>query len=538
MNDITHFRKTFSNRSALCLFVMLLLFLSCILRLAVTATGKYSEASAEQNRLKLTVQKQHGTIYDCHNTPITNNKETVIAAVSPTPKAITAISRVLEGEKLEAVLERLREGKPVLTEIPESIICDGIVCTTVKQTEKDRNTAAHILGYTDSSSHGVSGLEAAYDSILYSDDEIYFSYECSGKGKILEGVAPITVNNASDTSDGVITTLDINIQSIAEEAANYLESGAVIVAEAATGKIRALVSRPDFDSSEISEYLEDESYPLLNRALNAYNVGSVFKPCVAAAATEISENGFLYTCLGSCKIADRIFKCHKYNGHGLMNMRSATANSCNTYFYNLALKIGGEEILKTASALRFGQSLKLCEGIYTKSGMLPDAETLKNSAQLANFSIGQGELLLSPVSLLTLYCAIACDGSYYVPSLVEATLENGELEYYDKGYPTRVMSKATSKLMREALAAVLTEGTGESAVPNSITAAGKTGTAQTGKYSDGAEICQGWFCGFFPVNNPKYVTVVFSENTKKQAVSCGAIFALVADGITAYESKP
>lgn len=538
MNNADLFWRIFSRRSALCLFVMLLLFFSCILRLAVTASGAYTEAAAEQNRLKITVKKQRGTIYDCKLTPLTNNKASIIACVSPTPKAITAVSRVLKNEALKELLEKLREGKPALAELTEEISCDGIVCTTVKDTDRSENGAEHILGYTDSESHGVTGLEAAYDKLLYSDGEIYFSYECNGKGKILEGIKPETVNDASVEASGPISTIDINIQSVAEKAADSLEAGAVIVAEAESGKIRALVSRPGFDISKISEYLDSADSPLLNRALNAYNVGSVFKPCVAAAGIENSKGSFTYNCLGGCKIADRIFKCHKYDGHGLMNLRSATANSCNTFFYNFGLETGGKEILKTAAALRFGKSLKLCDGIYTKAGCLPTAEALENSAQLANFSIGQGELLLSPVSMLTLYCAIATDGSYYIPSLIEGTIKNGELTAYDKGYPTRVMSESTAAVLRNALAAVLTEGTGESAVPKATDAAGKTATAQTGKYSDKTEICQGWFCGFFPVNNPKYVTVVFSENTKKQAVSCGAIFAMTADGITEYISSP
>ena len=69
-----------------------------------------------------------------------------------------------------------------------------------------------------------------------------------------------------------------------------------------------------------------------------------------------------------------------------------------------------------------------------------------------------------------------------------------------------------------------------------ITAAGKTATAQTGKFENGIEICQGWFCGFFPVDKPEYVVVIFSENTMKQKKSCSEIFASIADSITALKS--
>ena len=79
---------------------------------------------------------------------------------------------------------------------------------------------------------------------------------------------------------------------------------------------------------------------------------------------------------------------------------------------------------------------------------------------------------------------------------------------------------------------VLEIGTGSSAKPQYTTAAGKTATAQTGKYYIGSEICSGWFCGFFPFENPKYTVIVFSENTLIDTKSCAEIFSELADGIT------
>ena len=69
-----------------------------------------------------------------------------------------------------------------------------------------------------------------------------------------------------------------------------------------------------------------------------------------------------------------------------------------------------------------------------------------------------------------------------------------------------------------------------------VSAAGKTATAQTGKYENGVEICQGWFCGFFPAENPRYTVTVFSENTKNQTKSCSEIFAIIADEVTNYKN--
>lgn len=529
------FWRIFARRSALCFFLSVFMFLFCILRVAAIAIGSNDYAGQGTNRLRLSAGKLRGTIYDCNMVPLTNNKSKIIAAVSPTPRAITAISSVLEGEVLENALTRLKSGKPILCELPREINCDGISCTKIFVSEYEKFPATHLIGYTDSEGRGVSGLEAAYDELLYSESKVDFYYECDGKGNILEGISPEVFNDSSVVASGVVTTIDINIQNTAEAAAEHINAGAVVIAEADTGKLRGMVSRPYFDRENIAVFLDGKDSPLFNRAINAYNVGSVFKPCVAVAGIEGGFTGFEYTCTGSCEIIDRFFRCHKWNGHGSMKLRSALANSCNTYFYNYAFRVGAEKIYKTASVLNFGRGFDICEGMSVANGCLPKKATLDNVAQLANFSIGQGELLLSPVSILTLYCAIATDGKYYLPSVVEGTVENGSFKPYDRGNPTRAMKPQTAGLLREYLAAVLSEGTGKAATPKTVSAAGKTATAQTGKFQNGKEICEGWFCGFFPAENPKYVVVVFSENTDNQTLSCGEIFALIADSITEFK---
>ena len=521
----------FEKRSLLVFILLMLLMFFTILRIAALATADYTAVADTQNGFRLNIGKSRGTVYDCNRVPITNNKEKIIAAVSPTPRAVTAISAVLEGEKLENALEALKSNKPIICELPKWIECDGIICTKVYETEN--LIAKHIIGYTDPQGNGISGIEKAYDDILYSKDDISIFYESDGMGRILKGVSPTLTYANKSASHGVVTTIDINIQSIVEEFAKKIQKGAIVVAEAQSGKIRAIVSRPDFDVNNISNYLNDENSPLLNRAVNAYNVGSVFKPCVAVAGIENNLLNFNYICTGSCEIIDRNFKCHKLDGHGKLNLKNAIAFSCNTYFYNLAFNIGSTTIYKTAKNFGFGQALKLCRGIATAKGNLPDSKKLENFAYLANFSIGQGELLLSPISMLTLYCSIANNGKYKIPSLIEGTIENGNFTATPDLYYTRVMSESTAEILKTYLKSVITVGTGGAANPKTVSAAGKTATAQTGKYKNGAEICQGWFCGFFPAENPKYVVTVFSEDITEQKISCSEIFALIADGITA-----
>jgi len=530
------FNRVFEHRIIICYSVIMLLFLSCILRVAATACSDIEETYRYLNCYKLKIANLRGTIYDCNMIPLNKSEEKIIAAVSPTKKGIAAISSVLKDKELNKVLKTLNNGDPAVCEIPKDIKSDGIVTTKIRTSGGSFTPAIHLIGYTDADNNGVSGIEKAYNSLLYSDKSATVYFESDGKGRILEGAKAVIDNDSSVSASGVVTTIDINLQTIAEKAAENIECGAVIIAEAKTAKIRAMVSRPFFDCENIESYLFASNSPLLNRAINAYNVGSVFKPCVAAAGIESNNNSFICLCNGKVEIADRFFKCHKADGHGYMNLKTAIANSCNSYFYNFAEKIGGDKIYNMASSLNFGKEIKLCDDIYTATGNLTDKTGLSNAATLANFSIGQGQLLLSPVSILPLYCSIATDGAYFLPSVIEATLQNGKRAEYNFGKRTKVMDKKTAKILREYLVSVITEGTGEDALPKSVSAAGKTATAQTGKYENGVEISQGWFCGFFPAENPIYVVVVFSENTKKQIKTCNQIFAEIADGVASQKS--
>lgn len=525
------FIKIFEKRCAVCFFVLSACFFGCILRVASAAVSDYSEVQKTQSSLRLTVCRLRGTIYDRNMVPLTNSQRKIIAAVSPTPRAVTAISSVLDGKELESVLERLKSGKPTLCEVPELIECDGIACTEIYDRTCKDIPAVHIIGYLNGDFHGETGLEGAYDDLLYSDESAEFVYTKNGKGDILAGLPPEVVNNTSVTANGVVSTLDINIQNAAERASEKIERGAVIVAESSSNKIRAMVSRPDFDPQNVAAFLDDSTSPLLNRCLCAYNVGSAFKPCIAAAGAESGKLNFAYTCTGSCKIIDRFFKCHKLSGHGYMNLENAIANSCNTYFYNFGISAGAENIYKTAANLGFGKSVALCEKLRSAPGSLPEPERLTNQAQLANLSIGQGELLLAPVAMLNLYSAIASGGSYYNPSVTEATVTDGKKTPYNNGGAVKAMEKSTADFLKKSLVSVITDGTGSKAAPKTVTAAGKTATAQTGKYENGVEICQGWFCGFFPAENPKYTVIVFSENINRESTVCAEVFADIADKI-------
>ena len=523
-------QKNFAARAAVCYFLVLFLLFSCVLRVAVIDSKGYDKVSAEQSAYKIKVCRVRGTIYDSNMLPLTNNKKSITAVVAPTERALMAVSGKINPDESQELIDKLRNNKPAVCKVSEEIECEG-VATTYTYSTQGTNSACHIVGYLDNTGHGAAGLEAAYDNLLYSDEYLCAVYEADGKGNILGGSQPRFENNSLSYSNYVVSTIDINMQNAALKAASRIKKGAVVVAEVKTAEIKVLLSLPQFDVSNLSASLNDENSPFVNRALSAYSVGSVFKSCVAAAGVESGLSGYKFNCEGSTYIIDRYFKCHKLDGHGTVDLRQALAFSCNCFFYNYAQMVGGEAIYKKARVFGFGSSISIADNIKTASGNLPEVNTLKNPARLANFSIGQGELTASPISLLPLYIAVANNGKYYLPSIVKRSVKGGEVTEYDKGYPTQAMSNNTANTIKEYLSSVISEGTAAAAAPKTVTAAGKTATAQTGKKDkNGVKINNSWFCGFFPAEEPKYVAVILSEGGN--SIETTTTFAEIADEIS------
>lgn len=524
-----------SRRCAGCYFLICVMLAVCALRVGIIATGRITSAGNSASYYTLTVARPRGTIYDCNGIPLNNRSERIIAAVSPSMQAIAALRSVLgDSPVLTGLLERLGRGYPVLCELPRITECDGIVCTVVKDTDTADKPAIHMTGYTDSSGHGAAGLEAALDSVLYCGQTVDAVFELSGRGEVLGGRTP-EIKGADAETAAVYTTLDSFIQQITEESCIGIEKGAAAVCEVGTGKIRAAVSKPNFDCTRLSDYLDRADAPLLNRLTSAYSVGSVFKPCVAAAGIEQGCSDLSFNCTGSIKIDGRDYHCHKRSGHGVLSLGGAVSESCNTFFYQFAAAVGADALYEKMTACSFGSALEIAPNLKCSAGKIPEKSSLYAASAIANLGIGQGSLLLSPISILTLYCAIASDGGYYLPYIVEKTVGGGKTERYDAGKKTLVMKPDTAGVLREYLEQTVASGTGTAAMPTLCSAGGKTATAQTGRFDEnGKEITIGWFCGYFPAENPKYAVTVMIENAN--GYNAAPIFASIADGITALEN--
>lgn len=503
----------------------------CVLRVAaIVNQNEYSQAAKNETSRVVTLNFSRGTIFDCNMDRITNKKNVIYAVIFNEPSAIASLNKFFSGLQIQSIINEIKAQGFALRTVSRKIDAQGIYCFSAFLHADDSLIAKHTVGYIDSKGEGVSGIEAAYNSLLKGDEKNTVTFSLDGRGKVLSGERPTLNYDYAKENSGVKLTIDTKIQQIVEQEAMAIETGAIVVTEIQTGKIRAIVSRPDYKLSNLAAAVENKNQPFLNRALCTYNIGSVFKPYVAAAGYEKGVKDRI-NCTGYANIDGLNFSCHKLSGHGNLELSEALKFSCNSYFYNYIQKLGAEDVVNLALRSGFESSIYLADGLSGKKGSLGKSKTTKLSKRaLANFSIGQGELMLSPLAITNFYMAAANGGKYRTPSLVEGTVKDGKVAEEKPTASTKVMSKQTADQIKNDLALVLSEGgTGESARPTLTTAAGKTGTAQTGVIKNGKKTVNSWFCGFFPFEEPEYAVTVLWENSSG---SVGHTFASIADGIT------
>ena len=522
--------SSYKKRTAVCFALMLCVMLIGVLRVIKVATDEsLLQAAVNQSTRKVDVAQLRGNIYDCNKVLLTGKYFDKVTVVLPTQNATAVLPKLLQGDELSDALSKIRNGQPV------TVFGKGLSKTYGSHTffvpQRYSEGLTHVLGYIGADGHGVSGIEKAYDDLLYTNDTMSISYTANSLGRVLEG-EPIEVRDEGAKSS-VTLTIDNRIQSIAEQAMNEVSAGAVLVVEAKSGKIKASVSCPDYDPQDIASALNTENSPLINRVAYSYNVGSVFKPCVAVAALENGMGDYRHNCTGSIKVGNLTFKCNRSSGHGELGLKEALAYSCNTYFYTLAEKLGAEKVHATAEALSFGKALDCMGGLVSSKGVLPELSYLQTiPAELTNLSIGQGKLMLSPIQLSNLYCAIVNGGQYHLPYIVQSTEQNEIVLEYAPSQPNIAFSENTANILKDYLKNALQNGTGSTAYTENISAGGKTGTAQTGWVDGDRKILNGWFCGFYE-ENETYVIVILKEDVKSGSTDCAPIFKKITENMQA-----
>lgn len=504
--------------------------------LKITLRSEFVEAAASQSTYHVTVDTSRGRIYDCKMRPLAGGRLQYRAVIEPSQQTTELLFRTLGQEELAKISGQLTGRSPfVYIAKDASIDGDGVRVFRGEKRYGSNSVAEHTIGYLDSAGKGVSGMEYACNDYLEEcSGSITAVYTVNSRGRSLSGVEPEVTDTSANSEGGVVLTLDYDIQQIAEEAADeFIERGAVVIMELPSGKIRASVSRPGFRQDNIAASLDDEAAPLINRAITAYDVGSVFKLVVAAAALENGiEPEWTCECTGSLQIGDNVFHCSNRNGHGELDMRGAVAGSCNIYFIRLAQQLGGARILDYAEKLGFGKEILLAENYSTDTGCLPDRKSMTNPAALANLSFGQGKLMATPVHIACLAAAVANGGLLPEPTVYECSVTpEGERFAKRETQPVRVISENTAALLKAFMIETVVNGTGKQGAGEKTSSAAKTGTAQTGIIRNGHKVLQAWYAGFFPAEEPRYVCVVLVEDGASGGATAGPVFKYIADNI-------
>lgn len=384
----------------------------------------------------------------------------------------------------------------------------------LSQIDHWRLTKLEDYGYKTKDIVGFGGIEEKYDYYLREHDGA-LSIEVDHRGKFIRVVGFIPPQDGKD----IELTLDLNIQRIVEDTLGNTK-GSVIIMDPYTGEIIAMANSPSYNPSifvDKTNYvianLADSA--LVNRAIcGLYPPGSVFKMAAACAGLETGKIylSTTYFCAGSLKIGNRNFGC--WDTHHEENLADAIAHSCDVFFYRTGLLLGPQVLHDYA--VKFGLSKPTGIDLpYEAGGLVPDPawkkiHKLQNwfDGDTANFVIGQGNLLVTPLQVARLMAVFANNGTLVTPYVVKKIGDKDITGYQKKGVSIPI-KKSIINYVRENLKGVVSESSGTANVladlPLSI--AGKTGTAQIAHNQT-----HGWFAGFFPFKSPKFVICVFLEN--------------------------
>ncbi len=523
-------------------FILTVNFLFIFLcgRLLAIAIKPQTASYQSSTRVK-DIATSRGFIYDTNLIPLTNDTYNYTACLKPTARTLSILSeKGADNETLE------RASKGYFLFLPSKSAdyygqTDDIKTLATFKRYKD-NTALHIIGYTDSSGNGVCGLEKYYNTELTeSAGTLSVAYSADANGRMMTGEDVEIRDNGYYNKDGIVLTLDKEIQLIAENALKNgnIEKGAAIVLDVKTSSILACASVPTYDRDNLENYINSESSPFLNRALSAYPVGSVFKVITAATALENNIEIPQFNCTGNIEKSGNIFNCSKLEGHGMIDLSTAMSVSCNPYFIELGTKIGAKKLLHTAENVGFGKSTDLGNGFYTDRGVLPDISELNSDAAVGNFAFGQGKFTATPLQIATLFATLANGGVYNEPYLIKGTADkSGALSPNIHTGGIKVFKESTCNTIKKALLKTTTEGTGTLAFSSLFNSCAKTATAQSGQYDDnGVEIKYCWFAGFFPYDKPQYVVCILKENGNSGGVDGGPVFKEICENIYIKEIR-
>lgn len=541
-----------SRIAKMCLFFgfFTLLLVGRLFYLQLIEGPKLTLESLSGRVQEVPVDIARGEILDRNNISLTNTAQHFSIIVFPdqlqdsayAAKQLAAISGKDE-QKITSLIKADSRPFKLKTDIDavtaqkiNNLKLSGVLAVAEKVRYSFTSLGAHIVGYTNTADNrGVSGLEAMYDEILRGSQPEYVAALVDASQQLIPGLGYKKLRIAEGTGpSNIVLTIDTRIQKIVESIMDKnISKGAVVVMRPSTGEILAMASRPNFDANNLGDYLASDTAPFLNRALAAYQPGSVFKLVLAAAALENKivkpQDTFFdpgYVDVNNVRIKGWDFE---KGARGTISFTDAIAYSSNPVVINVGLKLGADELITYAKRLGFGHKTKL-DFDGEADGNLPTAESLY-PGDLANLSIGQGFLEATPLQVASLIGTIVNDGIKVGPCLVSrfTTPEGVVIKNYPLSRGTRVLDKQTAVQLREMMTAVTRYGTGQEAYVEKSGSAGKTGSAETGHFDkSGKSLSHAWFAGYAPLDNPAYVIVVFVEDGMSGGDVAAPIFREIA----------
>ena len=612
--------KSFIKRatSAMCCLVALILIfnLGSIGSIMIFKGEEYSEIAADNQLSDTVLDPIRGTIYDRNMTPLAVSTAAWILSVNPSeikkkfssrPEHLedfyeylaTNLSEILSIDKAET-MEKLKKDGSLYQVIKKNVsgseriamqeffaekyiydyqaterkffFFESVVPKKGKinaanffdyESNSNReyakgNFASTVIGVVNADNKGETGIEAYYDEELQGE---------SGRILTATDVAGRVLDSSYEAyydaveGDGVVLTIDFEIQSYLENALNQaydsLDCDGVygIVMDVDTGAILALSDKPDFDLNNprvldenvntdtlkefekgTTEYSTEYSRLLYDQwssfcVTNNYEPGSSFKIfCAAAALEEDIVNNIdskIYNCSSHTSVANITYHCANYKAHGSQSMTQGLMNSCNTFFITLGQKLGVEKYYKYFEAFGFTErtGIDLANEAYS----VVHKKDKMSKVDLASTSFGQG-FRISPIQLITATCAIANGGNLMVPYLVGSVVDS-EGNIISETEPTvkrKVISEDTAKKVTQMMTSVVNDGTGRNAKIDGYAVAGKTASAQ--KLDDNAEneVYVASFVCFAPADDPEVAILVGVDNTHDGYRSGGAVAAPIA----------
>src|SRR5919198_370602 len=560
------------------ILAMMVVLIFRLARLQVAGTEKY-ETLAERNRIRtIPILAPRGKILDREGRIIVDNYPSfsVLLLRDQTRELEADLERIAAGLHMtpDMIRERLRkfayapQFQPLV--LKDDITPDELAFVESHKLElpeletimvhrrlyPKNGFMAHLIGYVGEVSEeelnrpqyelyepgdvvGKSGVEQYYNDMLMGKD---------GSRRALVNSRGKEVGRLSETpavpGTPLKLTIDLDLQIAAEEAIDSSgRNGAIIAVDPRNGEVLAMVSRPTFDPNDFAvrikhnewnKLVTDENHPLLNKAIQAQLApGSVFKIIMATAGLQegIAQN-MNVVCGGGKVFYGRFFKCwitSQHATHGVVGISKAIYQSCDSFFYTLADKLGIQRIAKYAMALGLGQKTRI-DLPNEVSGVMPSEEwKIKNfkekwyAGETISVGIGQGAVAATPIQLARAIGGIASDGVLRKPHVAFPDELPPALRQVQAQYPAEVkvpIDEANWETITDAMANVVNPvGTAPSAHLEGIDFAGKTGSSQTISNVGKAKLAgnkarfkdNGWFVGVTPRRSPEIVVAVLLE---------------------------